>query len=262
MIPPAKPDDSEDVSWALSTAQTSFGRGDLHEALKWLRRAAESASEADQDDRALEIAKAVAELSAKAGASRPPPPPASRPPASARPPPVPPPIPSSPASAPRPASVAPRPLAVPSTKQGPRPPSVAPKAPAPVRVTPPQAAPAEKKARRKSIPDEATDRVDLPPKHEEPSPPTPRAAAVSVEQKKARRRSRDDLTRASNADELEAMPTQTMEAHELPEFEENGSTKVGTPAGVVRISIAATENSVPVMVVPIEPGTDLSKLLG
>lgn len=85
------------------------------------------------------------------------------------------------------------------------------------------------------------------------------------------------------------MATQTMQGHELPEFEEGGSTKVGTPAlratlaaergalpimaaarvhlvkgpdGVVRISIVATENSVPVMVVPIEPGTDLSKLLG
>jgi hypothetical protein len=34
------------------------------------------------------------------------------------------------------------------------------------------------------------------------------------------------------------------------------------PDGIVRISIAATENSVPVIVVPIEPGTDLSKLLG
>ena len=85
------------------------------------------------------------------------------------------------------------------------------------------------------------------------------------------------------------MQTQTMEAHELPHFEEQGSTRVGTPAlrtalaaergalaimaaarvhlikgpdGVVRISIAPTETSVPVMLVPIEPGTDLSKLLG
>lgn len=273
MVPQVKPTDPEDVSWALSTAQTSFGRGDVHEALKWLRRAAEAASEAEQDDRALELAKAVAELADKAGASRPPPaPPVSRPPASAAPP-------RPPTSAPRPASVAPRPPAVPQIKPASvRPPSTGP--------TPPRAPAAAAKPKRKSIPDDHTDKVALPPAHEEP-PVTPRAAPV--EEKKARRKSRDDLTRPSNMDELEAMQTQTMQAHELPEFEERGSTKVGTPAlrvalaaergavpimaaarvhlvkgddGVVRVSIAATEKSVPVMIVPIEPGTDLSKLLG
>jgi len=58
--------DPLDVSWALSTAATSFARGDHAEALKWLRRAAESASEAENDERALELAKAAAELSAPA----------------------------------------------------------------------------------------------------------------------------------------------------------------------------------------------------
>jgi hypothetical protein len=52
------------VSWALSTAEAMRGRGDLSEALKWLRRAAESASEAEADDRALELAKAAADLAA------------------------------------------------------------------------------------------------------------------------------------------------------------------------------------------------------
>jgi len=63
-IPVARPDDPEDVSWALSTAEAMRGRGDLSEALKWLRRAAESASEAEADDRALELAKAAADLAA------------------------------------------------------------------------------------------------------------------------------------------------------------------------------------------------------
>ena len=62
-IPKVRDDDPEDVSWALSTAATSFARGDRTETLKWLRRAAEAASEADRDARALEIAKAASELS-------------------------------------------------------------------------------------------------------------------------------------------------------------------------------------------------------
>jgi hypothetical protein len=81
-IPPAKKDDSEDVAWALSTAEAMFARGDGGDALKWLRRAAESASEAQADDRALELAKAAAELASVLGpsASAPPPPIAAPPP--------------------------------------------------------------------------------------------------------------------------------------------------------------------------------------
>ena len=47
-IPAARDDDPEDVSWALSTAATQWARGDRVEAFKWLRRAAEAASEAGQ----------------------------------------------------------------------------------------------------------------------------------------------------------------------------------------------------------------------
>ncbi|MGH7329731.1 MAG: hypothetical protein ACREJX_15395, partial [Polyangiaceae bacterium] len=61
-IPKASPDDHEDVSWALSTAEATWNRGDRPDALKWLRRAAEAASEAEADDRALELAKAAAEI--------------------------------------------------------------------------------------------------------------------------------------------------------------------------------------------------------
>jgi len=129
-IPIARDDDPEDVSWALSTAATSFARGDRGEALKWLRRAAEAASEAERDTRALELAKAAAELSALPGAavtatpSRPPAPIPSRPPlpvpsrppppAPSRPPPIsasrpPPAAPSRPAPAVPPAAPTPRP---------------------------------------------------------------------------------------------------------------------------------------------------------
>jgi len=82
MIPSPLPDDHEDVSWALSTAQTTWDRGDFVDALKWLRRAAESASEAEADDRALALAKIAADLTTQLDlrASAMPPPVVSRPP--------------------------------------------------------------------------------------------------------------------------------------------------------------------------------------
>lgn len=70
-IPRVRDDDPEDVSWALSTAATQFARGDRAEALKWLRRAAEAASEAEHDSRALELAKAAADLTAAPPVSTP-----------------------------------------------------------------------------------------------------------------------------------------------------------------------------------------------
>lgn len=66
-IPPPLPTDPEDVSWALSTAEAMWSRGDMGEALKWLRRAAEAASEAEADERALALAKAAANLSNRVG---------------------------------------------------------------------------------------------------------------------------------------------------------------------------------------------------
>ncbi|CAN5169517.1 hypothetical protein BH09MYX1_BH09MYX1_29460 [soil metagenome] len=77
-IPPTKKDDPEDVSWALTTAESQWARGDKVEALKWLRRAAESASEADADMRALELAKAAAELANSVSVPGPPPLPVAR----------------------------------------------------------------------------------------------------------------------------------------------------------------------------------------
>ncbi len=61
-VPPATKDDAEDVSWALSTAEAMWTRGDKDDAVKWIRRAVESASEAGADDRALQLAKAAADL--------------------------------------------------------------------------------------------------------------------------------------------------------------------------------------------------------
>ena len=61
-VPEAKPDDPEDVSWALSTAEAMWARGDHLEGIKWVRKAAEAASDAENDERHLELAKAASEL--------------------------------------------------------------------------------------------------------------------------------------------------------------------------------------------------------
>ncbi|MBX3208194.1 MAG: hypothetical protein KF764_24315 [Labilithrix sp.] len=61
-VPEARPEDPEDVSWALSTAEAMWARGDHSDGIKWVRRAAEAASEAEDDARALELAKAAADL--------------------------------------------------------------------------------------------------------------------------------------------------------------------------------------------------------
>jgi hypothetical protein len=61
-VPEVKSDDAEDVSWALSTAEAMWARGDHLEGIKWLRKAAEAASDVEQDERALELAKAASDL--------------------------------------------------------------------------------------------------------------------------------------------------------------------------------------------------------
>ncbi|HEY4119565.1 MAG TPA: hypothetical protein VGM56_16970 [Byssovorax sp.] len=72
-IPSPAPSDDEEVSWALSTATALWSRGERAEALKWLRRAAEHASDANLDTRALELFKAAADVSTRLSALPPPP---------------------------------------------------------------------------------------------------------------------------------------------------------------------------------------------
>lgn len=62
LIPPAKDTDAEDVVWGLQTAETLWKRGERIDALVWLRRAAQAAGDANDDDRALELARRAAEL--------------------------------------------------------------------------------------------------------------------------------------------------------------------------------------------------------
>lgn len=61
-IPQPRDSDSEDVVWGLQTADTLWKRGERIDALVWLRRAAQAAGDANDDDRAFELARHAAEL--------------------------------------------------------------------------------------------------------------------------------------------------------------------------------------------------------
>jgi len=62
-IPPALSSDVEDVVWALQTADALWKRNERIDAVVWLRRAAQAAGEADDDERAVALARNAAELS-------------------------------------------------------------------------------------------------------------------------------------------------------------------------------------------------------
>jgi hypothetical protein len=61
-IPAPAGADNETVSTALETAALFRARGDGQEAMHWLRRAAESAGEAGDDERALSLSRVIADL--------------------------------------------------------------------------------------------------------------------------------------------------------------------------------------------------------
>ena len=77
LLPTIEEADSSDTKWALETARTLWSQNERRDALQWVRRAAESAAEAGQDDRALALAKMGAELRNSLDIPRtlPPPPP-------------------------------------------------------------------------------------------------------------------------------------------------------------------------------------------
>lgn len=64
-LPQADSADTDAVQMALQAAHTLWSRGDTTESLRWLKRAAESASDDGADMRSLQLAKAAAELRAK-----------------------------------------------------------------------------------------------------------------------------------------------------------------------------------------------------
>src|SRR5580658_9818226 len=57
-IPLTLETDAEDVAWALQTADALWKRSERVDAIVWLRRAAQAAGDAEDDDRALALARA------------------------------------------------------------------------------------------------------------------------------------------------------------------------------------------------------------
>ena len=254
-IPPARKDDSEDVAWALSTAEAMYARGDRSDALKWLRRAAESASEAQADDRALELAKAAADLATIVGPtpSMIPPPPvrpsqAPQPAAASAPPPRPLPTPSRPPPPPTPPPSRPAPAA--KAVAAPLPSRVVPAAaPTPRPVTRPSGAvtpSAPRRAARRSRPD--IEFVRSP----DESTQTMQDMSVPLAQPKRRGRASkpaaEELTphvpaaapttprpfpvpESARTDEIDAWPTQsTHPADEADHEQPDEKTRIGVPA--------------------------------
>jgi hypothetical protein len=62
LIPLAEDSDPEEVATALETALALGTRGDLREALRWLRRASEAADDAGREQRSLALARTAADL--------------------------------------------------------------------------------------------------------------------------------------------------------------------------------------------------------
>src|SRR5687767_16013558 len=71
VVPEPLPDDGEDVTSALETAAIFNAQGDMREAARWVRRAAEAASDVGADMRALTLARVVADLNTASIAPRP-----------------------------------------------------------------------------------------------------------------------------------------------------------------------------------------------
>jgi hypothetical protein len=61
-FPNPLPDDPKTVVMALETGHSEWGRGDLNEAVRWIRRAADAAEAAGNDLRALSLARMAADL--------------------------------------------------------------------------------------------------------------------------------------------------------------------------------------------------------
>jgi hypothetical protein len=73
VIPSSEHGDPDTVSSSLTLARQDFARGDIREALRHLRRAAEGADEAGSEQRAVALARAAADLATAVGPSYPPP---------------------------------------------------------------------------------------------------------------------------------------------------------------------------------------------
>jgi hypothetical protein len=266
-IPQVQADDHEDVSWALSTAEATWNRGDRADALKWLRRAAEAASEAEADDRALELAKAAAEIATNLEELSKEPAPISIPismstavpPGSAPPPPAPSPIqknttpafvpqrPPSKTTANKPPLPPQKPKPPAAAQSGankaiPRPPASGPlgaKAPAKLILAPPsETSGPDVNARAVDstgqLPSAATSANELSDTDETMFRARPQQRNVDIEESgpvtpRSKRVTGNPTAPVESSDDIEAWPTQSMNG-DLPSYDGGEQTRIGTPA--------------------------------
>jgi len=69
VIPSSERSDPEPVKSSLALARADFERGELREALRHLRRAADGADQAGSEQRAVALARAAADLATEGGSS-------------------------------------------------------------------------------------------------------------------------------------------------------------------------------------------------
>jgi hypothetical protein len=272
-FPVVEPNDFGTVAVALETANVLYHRGESAEALRWLRRAAESAEKEGDDLRALSLARAAADLreqlnvppSVRPGAKLPSPPPSpatrtgavgvpqsSAPPVRSQPPPLPTAEPSSTRS---PASLPSKPPIAPSSKPPiasktslPSKPPTASKTPVPSK--PPSAAPTASK-------------TPAPTKTPIPSKPPARLHAVSAASNGAKKDisvEPEELGRTAVRAEDKQAPSSDQRVA-LRVAIESASQAEGTL--VVRIlgeGDQAGPGAVEALLVPLRPGIDVTQL--
>jgi hypothetical protein len=231
-----KPDDPKDVSWGLTTADACWKRGERSEALKWLRRAVEAASEAECDARALELAKVAADLATQIGSMAPPAPAAS--------PPVAVPVAPKPLAARFSGGTPPRPAAVvgsavsrsPQVKETPKRErkSITNEGP---KSRASQVDKAEK-AEKAALLDKTHDDKSTHPFADIPAPRSKRSNSKVDKGEKAE--GRTEMRKLTRADEIDAWPTEVVAGHDLPVPDVGAQTdmSIPKPSGVVRATQA------------------------
>jgi hypothetical protein len=170
-LPSPEPGEPSDVTVAIEAARALWENGDTEEALRWFSRAAEAAEQAGNDRRALDLARAVADLKDGLAASAAQP---AAPVPSAPPPAAPPPLPAPAASVAPAAAPAPPPTGqAPKLVTRPPPPpsarkSVAPTPPS-MRPRPPEATTAKSFTGPQTVEAPAAERPAPPPETASPA---------------------------------------------------------------------------------------------
>jgi hypothetical protein len=162
-FPSPLPDDAEDVVLALDLGRSLWTKGDVREAVRWLRRAAAAAEATGNDVRGVRLAATAADIATEFSLTSitPPPPPVAK--RSSGPPPLPhsapPPLPD---PTPPPVRVSARPPPLPVSP--PPPPAKMSTKPPPVPATPsPPPPPIERAAAEPELPPEAPHASSMPP---------------------------------------------------------------------------------------------------